>query len=67
MRKQAQPAGELETLADTMRACLETPGKTLSRVGELAHQHHVRQRHYVDTEAAKLGELFLAVVEGANA
>jgi colanic acid/amylovoran biosynthesis glycosyltransferase len=60
------PAGDVEALTDVMRACLETPVKTLARMGEAAH-NRVRERHSVDTEVAKLGKLFQAAVEGANA
>ena len=35
-------------------------------MGEAA-QKRVRERHSVDTEAAKLGKLFQAAVEGTNA
>ena len=60
------PAGDVEALADGMRACLESPVETLGRMGEAA-QKRVRERHSVDTEAAKLGKLFQAAVEGTNA
>ena len=60
------PAGDVEALADVMRACLEVPVETLVRMGEAAHKRVV-ERHSVDTEAAKLGKLFQAAIEGANA
>ena len=60
------PAGDVEALADVMRACLETPVETLVRMGEAAHKRVV-ERHSVDTEAAKLDKLFQAAIEGANA
>jgi colanic acid/amylovoran biosynthesis glycosyltransferase len=60
------PAGHVEALADAMRACLDTPVETLSRMGEAAKKR-VRERHSADTEAAKLGKLFQVAVEGANA
>ena len=59
------PAGDVEALADVMRACLETPIETLIRMGEYAHKR-VLERHSVDTEAAKLNKLFQTAVEGAN-
>ena len=59
------PAGDVEALADGMRACLEASADTLARMGELAQQR-VRERHSVDTEAAKLGKLFQAAIEGDN-
>ena len=60
------PAGDVEALADVMRACLEAPAETLARMGEAAHKRVV-ERHSVDTEAAKLNKLFQAAIEGANA
>ena len=59
------PAGDVEALADVMRACLETPGEMLDRMGEAAHKR-VIERHSVDTQAAKLSKLFQAAIEGAN-
>src|SRR5262245_4333347 len=46
------PAGDVEVLSDVMRACLETPGETLDRMGESGRKR-VAERHSVDTEAAK--------------
>jgi glycosyltransferase involved in cell wall biosynthesis len=60
------PAGNAQAFADVMRTCLETPTETLGRMGETA-QKRVRERHSVDTEAAKLSKLFQAAIEGANA
>jgi glycosyltransferase involved in cell wall biosynthesis len=53
------PAGDVEALAQAMRACLDAPADMLSRIGEAAHRR-VRVRHDVDTEAAKLAMLFEA-------
>ena len=60
------PAGDVEALADVMRACLEAPVEALVRMGETAHKRVV-ERHSVDTEAGKLGKLFQTSIEGANA
>ena len=60
------PAGDVEALADVMRACLETPVETLVRMGEAAHKRVV-ERHSVDTEAGKLRKFFQTAIEGANA
>src|SRR5262249_20159545 len=60
------PAGDVEELAETMRACLESPVETLGRMGEAAHQR-VLEHHNVDAEADKLEKLFQATVEGRNA
>ena len=60
------PAGDVEALAEAMRACLDAPVETLVRMGEAAHKRVV-ERHSVDTEAAKLNKLFQAAIEGANA
>jgi glycosyltransferase involved in cell wall biosynthesis len=60
------PAGDVEALADVMRACLETPVETLVRMGEAAH-NRVVERHSVDTQAAKLNKFFQAAIEGASA
>ena len=59
------PAGDVEALADVMQACVETPVETLIGMGEYAHKR-VLERHCVDTEAAKLINLFQIAVEGAN-
>lgn len=53
------PAGDVDALADAMRACLDAPADRLARMGEAAHQR-ILERHNVDTEAAKLAELFAA-------
>ena len=46
------PAGDVEALADVMRACLETPVETLVRMGEAAHKR-VLERHSVDTRGSQ--------------
>jgi glycosyltransferase involved in cell wall biosynthesis len=58
------PAGDVEALADVMRACLETPNETLDRMGETARKR-VIERHSVDTEVAKLKTFFLAAIDDA--
>ncbi len=60
------PAGDVEALADVMRACLETSVETLARMGEAAHKL-VSERHSVDTQAAKLDKLFKTTIKSANA
>jgi glycosyltransferase involved in cell wall biosynthesis len=56
------PAGDVESLLRAMRACLDAPADLLARMGEAAHKR-VLVRHNVETEAAKLAELFEAAVE----
>lgn len=51
------PAGDAQALADAMRACLDCPPETLARMGAAAHRAAL-ERHDIDTEAAKLAELF---------
>jgi colanic acid/amylovoran biosynthesis glycosyltransferase len=60
------PAGDLDALVHAMQTCLEAPAEMLARMGDSAHKR-VRERHNVDTQAAQLGELFHAAIEGANA
>jgi colanic acid/amylovoran biosynthesis glycosyltransferase len=59
------PAGDVEALADVIRTCLETPVETLARMGETAHAR-VLERHDVDTQAAKLAELFQLAIREAR-
>lgn len=51
------PAGDTATLADTMAQALETPHAALAEMGRAAAER-VRDRHDIDTEAAKLAALF---------
>ncbi|MFK3776054.1 glycosyltransferase family 4 protein [Pseudomonas sp. NPDC089406] len=51
------PAGSVEALVEAMAACLATPVARLQAMGEAAHQRVV-ERHAIDTEAARLAELF---------
>ncbi len=53
------PSGDVESLVEAMRACLDAPVEMLSRMGEAGHQRAL-ERHNVDTEAAKLARLFAA-------
>lgn len=53
------PAGDVEALAEAMRACLATAPTELQRMGERARERVLR-RHDVDAEAAKLAALFAA-------
>jgi len=51
------PAGSVEALVEAMAACLAMPVARLQAMGEAAHQR-VIERHAIDTEAARLAELF---------
>ena len=53
------PAGAVQELADAMLDCLAQPAEALQRMGEAAY-HRVLERHSIDTEAAKLADLFRA-------
>ncbi|SEE48418.1 glycosyltransferase [Pseudomonas migulae] len=53
------PAGEVEELAAAMADCLAQPVEVLQRMGEAARQRVV-ERHDIDTEAARLADLFKA-------
>jgi glycosyltransferase involved in cell wall biosynthesis len=53
------PAGTVSELAEAMTDCLAQPVEVLQRMGEAAYQR-VLERHDIDTEAAKLAELFKA-------
>ena len=59
------PAGDVEALADAMRACLETPADRLEAMGRSAHER-VQARHAIDVEAGKLRGLFESAVAGAT-
>lgn len=52
------PAGCVNELAKAMEECLSTPLADLQKMGDAAHMR-VIARHSIDTEAAKLAELFL--------
>ena len=51
------PAGDVEALAEAMRACLDTTVDILTHIGAVARDR-VLARHDVDTEAKKLAALF---------
>lgn len=51
------PAGSVEALVEALAACLARPVAKLQAMGEAAHQR-VIERHAIDTEAARLAELF---------
>ncbi len=53
------PAGAVEELAAALADCLAQPPEVLQRMGEAAYGR-VLERHDIDTEAAKLAELFRA-------
>ena len=56
------PAGDVDGLAEAMLTCLDTPASVLSQMGEAAHRRAL-ERHSVDTEAARLADLFEAAVK----
>lgn len=56
------PAGSVDALLQAMEDCLSSPSGELIGMGDAAYQR-VLERHSVDTEAAKLGELFLHVCQ----
>ncbi len=51
------PAGDVAALAKTLKEVVSTDPETLSKMGE-AGQARARDRHLIDTEAAKLAALF---------
>lgn len=51
------PAGDAQALADAIKNLAQTPHETLIRMGMTARTR-VLQRHSIDTEAAKLCDLF---------
>ncbi|WP_338523238.1 glycosyltransferase family 4 protein [Pseudomonas batumici] len=53
------PAGAVDELAAVLADCLAQPVEVLQRMGEAAYQR-VLERHDIDTEAAKLANLFRA-------
>jgi colanic acid/amylovoran biosynthesis glycosyltransferase len=53
------PAGAVEELAAALADCLAQPAEVMQRMGEAAYSR-VLERHDIDTEAAKLAELFRA-------
>jgi glycosyltransferase involved in cell wall biosynthesis len=53
------PAGAVDELAAALADCLAQPVEVLQRMGEAAYQR-VLERHDIDTEAAKLANLFRA-------
>ncbi|MGP8124236.1 MAG: glycosyltransferase [Xanthobacteraceae bacterium] len=54
------PAGDIDALAAAMRACLDASADDLTRMGAAARAR-VGERHSIDTEAAKLADLFQAI------
>ncbi|HEY0060511.1 MAG TPA: glycosyltransferase family 4 protein, partial [Telluria sp.] len=53
------PAGDVDALVTALEDVLATAPATLAQMGEAAHTR-VLERHAIDTEAGKLGRLFLA-------
>ena len=53
------PAGAVEELTAALADCLAQPPEVMRRMGEAAYSR-VLERHAIDTEAAKLAELFRA-------
>jgi colanic acid/amylovoran biosynthesis glycosyltransferase len=59
------PAGDVESLAEAMQACLDASTETLTRMGKAARER-VLARHRADTEAAELNLLFHAGAKTAG-
>ena len=59
------PAGDVESLARAIEACLEATPAELARMGEAGHLR-VLARHDVDREAAKLAALFAGAGAGVG-
>jgi colanic acid/amylovoran biosynthesis glycosyltransferase len=57
------PAGSEEALLNAMRNCLDTPQETLKEMGELGRER-VLQRHDIDRQVVKLGNLFEGALNG---
>ena len=51
------PAGDVPSLAETLKEVIATDRETLTKMGEVG-QARARDRHLIDTEAAKLKALF---------
>lgn len=51
------PAGSVDDLAAAMEDCLSKSPEELQKMGDAGY-HRVMERHSIDTEAAKLAELF---------
>jgi colanic acid/amylovoran biosynthesis glycosyltransferase len=51
------PAGDVDELAAALKDCLATPLERMEAMGESAHRR-ATERHSIDTEAAKLAQLF---------
>ena len=52
------PAGDVDALAAAIEDCLARPRRALARMGEARRATACCARHDVDTEAAKLADLF---------
>ena len=59
------PAGSVESLAEAMQDCLARSSEELRAMGDAAHRR-VLSRHSIDTEAAKLANLFRDSIRGAR-
>lgn len=59
------PAGDVETLASAMQACLETPVEKLAAMGAAARER-MAISHDIEREAAKLAQLFKAAANRAG-
>jgi glycosyltransferase involved in cell wall biosynthesis len=60
------PAGSIEDLTAAMEDCLSRSAEDIQRMGNAGYGT-VIERHSIDTEAAKLAELFRSSVPGATA
>jgi colanic acid/amylovoran biosynthesis glycosyltransferase len=57
------PAGDVQAVADAMRACLDAAPERLAAMGSAARAR-VHERHHVDTEAARLKSLIASATGG---
>jgi glycosyltransferase involved in cell wall biosynthesis len=60
------PSGDIDKLVSAMQICLERPLEDLARMGDAARAR-VLERHDIDKEAAKLGDLISAGVKAKEA
>jgi glycosyltransferase involved in cell wall biosynthesis len=59
------PAGSIEALAEAMQDCLDSSPEELQTMGDAAYRR-VLSRHSIDTEAAKLANLFRESILGGR-
>ena len=59
------PAADLEALVDAIKSCLAAPVEMLTSMGEAA-ERRVKARHDIETEAAKLFDLFKISIDASG-